>query len=257
LKEASSLVTKAADRLWKPEGRQARAYLHGRRLNDETIPAARLGWTSGVKAPYGNGDKAMRCRGIVIPWFERDRLALVKIRDPDAPKDKRYKEAYRDRPGLYPDPGAICQGLALIITEGELDALLLRQELRDLAAVVTLGSASSRPDTGTRARMLAAPVWFLAHDADEAGDKGASGWPARARRVRPPEPFNDWTEAAQAGVNLRCRWLPRIGGAEALWHELAGRRWGPARGDETEAAHVDPYALAERQAIEQEQGDGS
>ncbi len=49
--EASSLVTEAADRLWKPEGRQALAYLHGRCLTDETIRAARLGWTPGVMVP--------------------------------------------------------------------------------------------------------------------------------------------------------------------------------------------------------------
>jgi hypothetical protein len=43
--------------------------------------------------------------------------------------------------------------------------------------------------------MLPAPVWYLTHDADAAGDKATSGWPARARRVRPPAPCNDWTEA--------------------------------------------------------------
>ncbi len=76
--------------------------------------------------------------------------------------------------------------------------------------------------------MLAAPDWFVAHDADSAGDRAASQWPSRVQRVRPPAPFNDWTEAAQAGVNLRCWWLPRLGGTEALWNELARWRWGPA-----------------------------
>jgi hypothetical protein len=70
-------------------------------------------------------------------------------------------------------------------------ALLVGQELRDLAAVLTLGSASSHPDLARRSEMLAGAPWFVATDAEEAGDKAASGWPAAARRVRPPGAFKD------------------------------------------------------------------
>jgi len=241
--EASSLVIEAADRLWKPEGTEALAYLYGRGLADETIRAARLGWTPRVMVPTRDGDRCYPARGVVIPWFDRDRLALVKIRDPDAPKPKRYKEAFRDRPGIYPCPEAIRSGWPLIIGEGELDALLLGQELRDLAAVVTLGPSSNRPDAGVIGRMLCAPVRLIALDADKAGDKAAAEWPARAIRVRPPEPFNDWTEAAQAGIDLRCWWLPRLGGTEALWNHLAALRWGPALNDPTPGIIIEPEAI--------------
>ena len=117
-----------------------------------------------------------------------------------------------DRPRIYPGPEAIRPGVPLVIAEGEFDALLLGQELGELAAVVTLGSASARPEVGILGMMLAAPVWFLATDADDAGDKAASGWPARARRARPPAPDKDWTEALQSGVNLRRWWSDRLGG---------------------------------------------
>ncbi len=63
--------------------------------------------------------------------------------------------------------------------------------------------------------MLAAALWFIATDADDAGVKAASGWPAVARRARPPGAFKDWTEAAQAGMNLRRWWSERLGGTEA------------------------------------------
>ena len=43
LADALSLVTEAADRLWKPEGTEALADLHRRGLTDETIQAARFG----------------------------------------------------------------------------------------------------------------------------------------------------------------------------------------------------------------------
>ena len=52
-----TLVTEAADRLWKPEGTEALAYLHGRCLTDETIKAARLGWTPCVMVPTREGDR--------------------------------------------------------------------------------------------------------------------------------------------------------------------------------------------------------
>jgi len=234
MEEASSLVAEAAERLWKPEGTDALAYLHGRCLKDETIKAASLGWTPGVMIPTRDGDRCYRARGITIPWFDEERLALVKIRQPEGSKPK-YAEAFRDRPRIFPGAIVIEPGRPLVIVEGEFDALLLGQELRRApglpgwAAVVTLGSTSNRPDLDARSEMLAAPVWFVATDADGAGDKAALEWPARAIRIRPPDPFNDWTEAAQAGIDLRCWWLPRLGGTGALWNELAALRWGPAR----------------------------
>ncbi|HKM55212.1 MAG TPA: toprim domain-containing protein [Isosphaeraceae bacterium] len=235
---ALALLTEAATSLWTPEGTETLAYLHGRGLRDETIRAARLGWTPGVMIPTREGDRCYQARGVVIPWLDGDRLALVKIRQPEG-REPKYAEAFRDRPRVYPDPAVIEPGRPLVVVEGEFDALLLGQEFRDLAAVVTLGSASSRPDLAARSEMLAAAPWYIATDADEAGDKAADGWPAVARRVRPPVLFKDWTEAAQPGVNLRCWWLHRLGGTEALWNGLAGWRWGPARDDPSPGVIID------------------
>ena len=83
--------------------------------------------------------------------------------------------------------------------------------------------------------LLRCPRWYAAHDADDAGDRAAAEWPARAVRVRPPAPDKDWTEAHQSGVNLRRWWSDRLGGIEApersTWDELARRRWGPGLTD--------------------------
>ncbi len=233
LTDALKLVEDAAVRIWTPEGRPALEYLHGRGLGDETIKAARLGWTPGVMIPKCNGVGYWRAIGVVIPWLDGDRLTLVKIRQPEGRKPK-YGEAYRDRPGIFPSPAVIEPGKPLVVTEGEFDCLLLGQALGDMAAVATLGSASSRPDPPARRMMRAAPVWYLAHDADGAGDKAASGWPARAVRVRPPV-GKDWTEAHQYGVDLARWWTDRLGGTEApelfTWPELSTWRWGGAVGD--------------------------
>ncbi|MFI5459774.1 MAG: CHC2 zinc finger domain-containing protein [Isosphaerales bacterium] len=272
LADALKLVEDAAAHLWTPEGGDALAYLKGRGLTEETIRSARLGWTPGVSIPIREGTRFWSVSGIVIPWMDGDRLAMVKIRQPEGRRPK-YVEAFRDRPTLFPAPSVVQIGRPLVVTEGEFDALLLGQALGDLAAVVTLGSASSKPEAAILGRMLAAAPWFVATDADEAGDRSASGWPARARRVRPPDPFKDWTEAAVCGVNLRRWWTDRLGGIERpplrSWEELAALRWGLAVGDPTpgiiidrpdrgrmlaafEAAALDPYAIEERSAIQTE-----
>jgi DNA primase len=243
LADASKLVEEAHKRIWKPQGKHALDYLRSRGLSDETIKAARLGWTPGVSVPIRDGTRYWRVSGIVVPWVDGDRLQLVKIRRPER-REPKYVEAFRDQPMLFPAPEAVRTGKPLVIVEGEFDALLLGHALGELAGVVTLGSASSKPEQATCLAMLAAPAWYVAHDGDGAGDNAAAGWvSARAHRVRPPGAYKDWTEAAQGGINLRRWWSDRLGGIEApalfIWEELAAMRWGPAVGDPTPGIVID------------------
>jgi hypothetical protein len=228
--DALALVNEAAKRLWRPEGLAALAYLKGRGLTEATIRGGRLGWMPRIWLPTSDGARFWRGSGIVIPWLDAGRLAMVKIRQPDG-REPRYAQAFADRPRIYPGPEAIRPGMPLVIAEGELDCILLAQELADLASVVTTGSASTRLDPAMLPALLRCPRWYAAHDADDAGDRAAAGWPARAVRVRPPAPDKDWTEAHQSGVALRRWWTDRLGGIEApersTWDELAARRWGP------------------------------
>ena len=131
----------------------------------------------------------------------------MKIRQPEHRKPK-YGEVFRDRPTIFPAPSGIRAGKPLILCEGEFDALLLRQELEDYdLAVVTMGSASNHPDAAIQDIMLAAPIWYLALDSDQAGDINAASWPARAKRIKPPAPHKDWGEVHQSGYNrLRYLW---------------------------------------------------
>jgi CHC2 zinc finger/Toprim-like len=243
LADALSLIADASERLWTPEGSTARAYLKDRRgLTEGTIKAARLGWVRSVELPTRDGDRFWPASGVTIPWWDHGRLALLKIRQPEGSTPK-YAQAFGDRPALYPTPEAVRPGKPLVVTEGEFDALLLGQALGDLAAVVTLGSASARPEAAILGKMLPAPAWYIATDADTAGDQAASGWPARAIRVRPPAPCKDWTEAFLYPINLRRWWTDRLGGIEnpvrSTWDELAQRRWGPALNDPTPGNIID------------------
>jgi hypothetical protein len=240
---AADLVARAEDRLWSPGESVGRNYLTGPRrcLTPETARAAHLGLT----APE---DKiAYESVGIVIPWYNAGRLALVKVRVLDGwlqryPKHKRppkYFEVFRD-PALatvYPGPEAVRPGRPLVIVEGEFDALLLGHALADLAAVVTLGSASAHPGPRILGPLLAAHPWYVATDHDPAGDGAAARWPVSTRRVPPPAPYKDWTEARRDGVHLR-RWWEEVladNGQPVLFtpEELAAMRWGPKVDDPT------------------------
>lgn len=251
--DAQALAEDAARRLWQPEGAAALAYLHGRGLTDETIRAARLGFVDSARIPTKDGDRSYRASGVSIPWFDGDRLALVKLRQPEGAKP-RYVEAFRDRPRIYPSPEAIQPGRPLIVVEGEFDCMLLDQQLHDVASVITLGGAASRLDEDVRRVVKSCPSLFTAHDADAAGDKAAECWPSRAVRVRPPEGCNDWTDLHLGGFSrIRYhwgRWLPM----SVPWEELSGWRWGPALTEFTEASDDEPdaYAVAERLAIQSE-----
>jgi DNA primase len=91
-----------------------------------------------------------------------------------------------------------------VIVEGELDALLVAQELAGFeCSVVTLGSASARIDSSALSVLTPASPWIVATDADDAGDRFAAVLeeiaPARVRRVRPSE--KDWTDTHRGGVN--------------------------------------------------------
>ncbi|WP_165249798.1 CHC2 zinc finger domain-containing protein [Paludisphaera soli] len=221
--DALALVEDAAERLWSPNGVEAIVYLRGRGLNDETIRAARLGFVESARVPTKDGVRSYRASGIVLPWFDGERLALVKIRQLKGARPK-YVEAFRDRPRIFPGPEAIQTGLPLIVVEGEFDCLLMAQQLHDVAGVVTLGSAASRLDEDVRRAVKSCRSLFTAHDADNAGDMAAECWPSRAVRVRPPEGCNDWTDVHASGFSrIRYSWgrhLPM----SVPWEELAGRR---------------------------------
>jgi DNA primase len=209
LADALALVESAEKRLWTSEGAAGLEYLRrDRGLRDEMIGASRLGWTPGVGVTTRDGTRDWRVAGITIPWFDGDRLARVKIRRPEG-SEPRYAEAFSDRPRIYPGPEVIRPGAPLAIVEGEFDRMLLGQEIGDLASVATLGSTSARLDDDILWMLAGAWPLFIATDADSSGEGAAAKWPSHTRRVRPPA-GKDWTEAHQAGIDLRRWWVEEV-----------------------------------------------
>jgi DNA primase len=79
------------------------------------------------------------------------------------------------------------RGAALaLFVEGEFDAMIAWQELNDVIAVCTLGSAANRPDLATWGPYLLPLERILAvYDADRAGQAGLSALQGLSERVQP------------------------------------------------------------------------
>lgn len=226
--KARAFVAWCHDLLLKNE-KQLRWLLEERGITVESVRQFQIGWNPKdlfrLRQSWGMpmAMKTNGCQkhlwlpsGLVIPVFMEDRLARVKIRRPDPGDGPRYISVGSDGAGAT-TPLIRSQGREyLVLVESELDAVLLHQEVGDLAGVVAIGSASYRPDTLTvgllekhRDRIL------LALDADKAG--GSSVWRFWLKNFQafrwPPIGGKDPGEMHQSGTPLR-EWL--LAGLEAM-----------------------------------------
>jgi hypothetical protein len=198
------LVTDAAERLWRPyqtlepgtsgglEWREfpehpVLVWLRQRGLTDATIKAARLGTST-------EGS-------LFIPWFGQNGVQAVNVRH-FADAARRYQLLRGSRKGIaYPEHRV--DGRPVLIAEGELDVLVARQELSDLAQCITFGGVADRVPQELLP-LLGQRVVIVGYDADQAGDNGfemiRSVLP-QAKRMRPAR-GKDLTEQ-HAATGLR------------------------------------------------------
>jgi hypothetical protein len=121
-------------------------------------------------------------RGVTIPWFDAGSVRSIKVRRPH--HKLKYVCVHGGSPrGLFLSQ-AIVPGLPALVVEGEFDALLGWQEFRDLVNVVTLGSASRRPDALTLRQLVVSSQILLCYDEDEAGVRGIKRWQGLSGRTR-------------------------------------------------------------------------
>jgi hypothetical protein len=217
LEFARRVVAEAEAALWSSAGDGARQYLNGRGLTDATIRGARLGLQA--EESYVKGvfpDKPVWVpHGIFIPWFGDDDVLMVNVRRPEGSDPKYWALRGSRRDGVYPSRRLIRVGRPLALVEGEFESLLLNQDLDGLLPAITLGGAGNRPMAAVLDAMLGASPWLVAGDADAAGEKSSEGWLARSdrcRRVRPPAPWKDWTDARRDGLDLRAFWADTLAG---------------------------------------------
>lgn len=170
--QAERIVTQAEEILWSEAGEPALNYLTGRGLTTRTIRAARLGYIPGDFREWRTLEGLEVPCGITIPWFAADAFWAVKVRRAyGTPKYQQVKGGNTN--GLYGADYLAERDIALFC-EGEFDALLARQEAGDLAAVVTLSSATTTLNSRWYAELTHCHTILVAYDRDKAGEKGAS-----------------------------------------------------------------------------------
>ncbi len=221
---ARAFVAWAELQLWADP--QALAYLRGRGLRDDTIRAAGLGYCPKAyrdKAAAWGLDPAEYPKGVwlpvgwVIPCAIGGELQYIKVRRPQG-EPKYLALAGSKKAGAIYGLDLVGGAFDLVICEGEISALTMRQELAGVAAVVSCGDAGNKPTAAALAIMATVPRWFLAFDHDGAGDKGAAWWADLSARVRAiPWPWGDRGEkydcndALQAGEDLAAWAIPHLG----------------------------------------------
>jgi DNA primase len=191
--------------LWEPVGEPALAYLRSRALQDETLRYWRLGYSPGAR--FGSGGKGSLWvpRGVLIPclalgqvWYLKvallpgDRVRCEKCRQPAPARQpcpqcgalNKYRGVKGNRPAaIFGADDLAGVDLALFV-EGEFDAMLAWQEVRDVISVCTLGSATNQPDLATWGPYMAPLSLVLAaYDNDEAGQRGARALQSLSERV--------------------------------------------------------------------------
>jgi len=213
---ALEVATQARERLWTDEGARARSWLAARGFSETTMRGARLGYhpADTFDAPEAWGLPAQHAkvytpRGVVIPWFIDGAIWRLNVRRPLTPEQIAAGEAkYRGPAGssnaLY-GGGRLASTLPAVIVEGELDALSVWQEARDVIAPVALGSTSGARRVRWIARLSLCPVVLVATDNEEPGERAARYWldvlGPIARRWRPT--LKDCNAMLQAGMSLR------------------------------------------------------
>lgn len=206
---ARRIIADCERNLWGDIGAKARAWLAARGLWEETL----LGWRVGYCPKDGVYNCLFVSRGIVLPWFNADgTIWKLNVRRPVG--RPTYKEVKGSRnSGLFGSQ-RLTGKPDCIITEGEFDALLVWQELGDLADVLTLGGATGTVDNIWLPILLPYKRFWIATDNDEAGAGAAEKWlnlvGERGERILPPGDAKDITEAWQAGLDLR-EWFAKGG----------------------------------------------
>lgn len=207
--------------LWSEAGRSALDYLRGRGLMDSTIKFALLGYHAqeayGAAHAWGRPRPVKLWQGIVIPWLYQGNVWRLTIRDEQiAQGNGRYRQVSGGSNGLYLADSLALKRPAVVVTEGEFDALSVAQTCGKHVAVVATGTTQGGHTPRWIGLLARQEHALIAFDGEEKGDVAANWWVARlnnARRLRPL--WKDANQMLQDGADLWNEWI--VGS----WHDRA------------------------------------
>ena len=215
---AADFVAWSQAELWKHP--DALAHLYSRGLRADTVLSAGLGFNpetlhdKGDRWGYTSGRQWLPS-GYVIPCEMGGELWYVKIRRPGADSGDKYiciRGSHKR--GVVYGLDALGDVWDVVICEGELNALSLRQELAGVCGVVSVGDAGNVPGPEALAHLMRVPRWWSLYDPDEAGAVGSDKLGDLSQRVhRLDWPWGDLdaNDALQAGHDLATWAIPQIG----------------------------------------------
>ena len=204
---ALDVCLQAAADLRSPQQAAAYRYLTGQRgLRPETIQRAMLGYNPSWRQV---GQDLKLPPGIVIPCLTDNDLWYVKVRltrDAAAKTGQKYMALKGSQTASLYNAESLRAAAVAVVCEGEFDALLLGQEVPDVAAV-TMGSATAGLSAHWHSYLSWLDRLLVILDEDEAGQKGLAKWQAAvtwSQAMRPPEglPGKDVTDWYTAGLDL-------------------------------------------------------
>lgn len=165
---ANKVIQKCQENLFQPIGKKALDYVYSRGLTDKTIQKYQLGYSPGIRqegyfVPFG----------VTIPCIARNHTWYIKIRSLPGVDQSRYLNMAGSKPNaLFGGDDLMLQPFSMIV-EGEINCMTLHQEVGDMIAVASPGSAANKLDPLTWGRFFLNQRFIMAlFDDDAAGRKG-------------------------------------------------------------------------------------
>jgi DNA primase len=214
---AHKVVEMAKAKLWSSKYPKGLDYLrYYRWLNDDVIRDHDLGYIPGNHdqwvQPFPDwkldGKTVSVPCGIVIPHYADGHLWQVRVRRSGG--DVKYQGIRGGKRVLYGADG-ITMGRPLIITEGEFDAMVIRNLWRyELVSAVALAGASNHRLHHWLPKLVTVPRIFARMDADGAGAKALAGLTGISESVIPVQvpDGKDITDYVDAhGLYMLLQWI--------------------------------------------------
>ena len=236
---AAAYAATCKDHLWSSAGERARAWLVQRGFTEEFLMSTDLGYQPAddwqPPLAWGLPIAARRVwlpRGIVIPWRAAGHLWNIEIRRPLTPAqldqgEPKYVSVKGGSKQCLLGADHIDAADPVVLVEGALDRLAVRQAAADLVTVVAAGSTTGGRQSTWLLRLALAPQVLIAFDRDDPGEQAAAWWlqalGPRAVRWQPDPGFKDPNAMLQAlgDSGLRAWVQAGLDHAAQCAHEVA------------------------------------